>query len=51
MNENEWTVLAKNLILVAWLGLGRFSVDGYITVLKIQMEICRDGGGLKIGSF
>ena len=30
-------------ILVTGLGPGRASVDGYIAVLKIQMEICKDG--------
>ena len=29
------TILAKRLILDAWLGPGRASVDGYITVYKI----------------
>ena len=35
-------ILAKELILVTGLGPGRASVDGYIAVLKIQMEICKD---------
>ena len=36
------TILSKSVILDAWLGLGRSFADGYITVLKIQMEICTD---------
>ena len=51
INLKTLTILAKSLILVAYLGLRRVSVDGYITVLKIQMEICKDGRRVKIGSF
>ena len=42
------TILAKVLILVAWLDPGRASADGYITVLNIQTEICKNGGRIKI---
>ena len=38
-------------MLGAWLGLGRVFADGYITVLKIQMEVHKDGRREKIGSF
>ena len=51
INFKTLTILAKRLILVAWLGPGRTSADGYITVLKIQMELCKDGRGVKTGSF
>ena len=30
---------------------GRVSTDGYIIVFKIQMEICKDGRRVKVGSF
>ena len=37
------TIIAERLILVvAWLGQGGVSADAYITVLKIQMQICKD---------
>ena len=39
------------LILVTGLGPGGTSTDGYITVLKIQREICKDGRREKIRSF
>ena len=45
------TILAKKLILVAWVGPGHVSADGYITVLNIQMEISKDESEVKIGSF
>ena len=45
------TILAKKLILVAWLGPGHVSADGYIEVLKIQIRICKDGGAVKMESF
>ena len=32
------------IILVAWLIPGRVFADKYITILKIQMEICKDRG-------
>ena len=38
------------IILVAWLVPGRVFADKYITVLKIQMAICKDGGRVKIES-
>ena len=41
------TILAKSLILDAWLGLGCAPADEYITVLKFQMKICRDGRQVK----
>ena len=37
--------------LIAWLVPGRVIADKYITVLKIQMEIWKDRGRVKIGSF
>ena len=45
------TSLAKRLISVSWLGPGRVSADGYITVPKIEMEIGKNGGQVKIVSF
>ena len=36
------TILANRLILDAWLVPKCASADGYITVLKIQMKICKD---------
>ena len=51
INLKTSTRPARKLILLAWLGPGRFSADGYITVLKIQMDVCKDGRGEKIGSF
>ena len=36
------TILAKRLILDAWLPPEYASADGYITVLKIQMKIRKD---------
>ena len=41
----------KIIILVAWLAPGRVFADGYITVFEIQMEICKDGIRVKVGSF
>ena len=41
----------NELDLVAWLGPGSVSADGYITVLKVQMDICKGGRRIKIGSF
>ena len=32
-------------------GPGHLSADWYITILKFQMAICKDGRGVKIGSF
>ena len=37
------TILAKILILDAWLDPGDASADRYVTVLKIQTKICKDG--------
>ena len=45
------TILAKRLISVPWLGPGRVSADGYITVYKIEMEISKNGGQVKTVSF
>ena len=45
------TVLAKRLILDAWLGPGQASANRYITALKIQMNICIDGRQVKMESF
>ena len=42
------TILAKKLILVAWVGPGHVSADGYIKVLNIQMEISKDESEVKI---
>ena len=41
VNWKTVTILAKRLILVAWMGPGLASKDEYITVLKIQTK---DGG-------
>ena len=51
INLKTLTILTKRLILVAWLGPGHDSADGYNTVLKIQMEIRKDGRQVTIGSF
>ena len=45
------TILAKILILDAWLGPGGASADRYITVLKVQTKRCIDGRQLKMESF
>ena len=41
INLKTSTILAKKLVLVAWLGPERVSADGYITVLKIQTDMKR----------
>ena len=48
-DKNSWQCwfkdfnnFAKIIILVVWLGPGRVLADGYITVIKIQMEICKE---------
>ena len=51
VNLKALSMLPKRLILIAWLGPRCVSADGYITVIKIHMEICKDGGRVKIGSF
>ena len=51
LNLNTLTILAKRLILDAWLVSGLASVDGCITDLKIQTEICKDGTRVKMESF
>ena len=33
------------------MGPGGASTDGYITVFKFQMEICKDGRRVKRGTF
>ena len=45
------TILAKMLILDAWLSPGCASVDRCITVLKIQTKICKDAKQGKMESF
>ena len=39
VNLKPLTILARRLILDAWLSPGRVSADWYITVLKIQTKI------------
>ena len=51
VNLKMSTILAKRLILDTWPGPGRASADGYITVLKVQTEICQDGRRVKMESF
>ena len=51
INSKTLTILAKSLILVTGLRTGHASTVGYISVLKIQMKICKDGRRVKIGSF
>ena len=48
INLKTETIIAKSLILVVSLSSGRVFTDGYIIVLKIQMEICKDGRRMKI---
>ena len=48
LTEIVSNILAKRLILVTGLGPGR-ATDGYITILKIEMQICEDGRRSKIG--
>ena len=45
------TILAKILILDAWLDPGDTSADRYVIVLKIQTKICKDGRQVKMESF
>ena len=51
INLKTETIIAKSLILVASLRSGRVFADGYIIVLKIQMEICKDGRRMKIRKY
>ena len=51
VNLKTSTVLAKRLILDAWLGPGRASADWYITALKIQTKICKVRRQVKVESF
>ena len=48
INLKALTILAEIGCLT---GPGYVSADGYITDLKIQMEICKYGRQVKIGSF
>ena len=43
-------IILKKVNLSCLIGPGRVSADGYITVLKFQIEICKDGRGVKIVS-
>ena len=43
-------MIAKKKLKVTWLGPGRVSADGYITVLKTQTEISKDGRSVKMES-
>ena len=44
VNLKTSTILAKRLILNAWVSSGCASADSYIkAVLKIQTKICKDG--------
>ena len=51
VNLKALTILAKEIILDAWLGPGRASADRYITFHKIQTKICIDGRQVKLESF
>ena len=51
VNWKQLTILAKWLILDAWLGPGRASADWYSAVFKIQMKRCLDGRQVEIKSF
>ena len=42
INSKALAILAERSIIVTGLGPGRASVGGYITVLKNQIEICKD---------
>ena len=48
LNLNTSTILAKILILDTWLGPVYASTGRYITVLKIQTKICKDGRQVKM---
>ena len=45
------SIIAKRLVLVAWLGPGYDSTDLYITVLNIETWICNNGRQAKMESF
>ena len=51
VNLRILTILAKRLILIAWMGPGLASAGGHLTVLEIQSEMCKDGRRVKRGSF
>ena len=48
VNLKTSTILAKRLILDAWLGPGCAPADWCITVLKVQTKICKDGRQVKM---
>ena len=50
VNLTTSTILAKRLKLDAWLGPRCVSADLYIRVLKIQMNILKDGRQVKMKS-
>ena len=50
INLKMLSILTKRLILDAYLGSVHGSVDWYITVLKIKMNICIDGRQVKMES-
>ena len=51
INLKTSNILAKRLILNAWLSPGYVSADWYITVLKSQTKIYKDGRQVKMESF
>ena len=51
INSKTLTILTEKLFLVTGLGPRRVTADGYTIVLKIQMDICKDGRRVKIGPF
>ena len=51
INLKTLTILAKRLILLDLLGPERVSAEGYITLLKMQMKICKDRRRVTTGSF
>ena len=51
VNLKTLSILAERLILDAWLGPGRASADGHITVIKFETQICKDWKRVKTESF
>ena len=51
VNLKTSTILAKRLILNAWVSPGYVSADWYIAVLKIQTKIYKDGRQVKMELF
>ena len=51
VNLKASTIFEKRLILDAWLSPGCASADWYITVLKVQIKIYKDGRQVKMESF